>query len=101
MRHVPAGNPWQLVLPALFLMIVLFLSPIVNMVGLSLTTSQGVSIQNYVNFFSTSHLTDAMMRSIQLAGIATLISSIISWPLAFFLAYCNCRTFTTNCAILD
>ena len=88
MRHIPAGNPWQLVLPALFLMIVLFLTPIVNMVGLSLTTSQGFSIQNYKNFFSTSHLTDAMMRSIQLAGIATIISSIISWPLAFFLAYC-------------
>ena len=88
MRHAPAGNPWQLVLPALFLVIVLFLSPIVNMVGLSLKTSQGLGIQNYANFFSTPHLTDAMARSVQLAGVATVISSIISWPLAFFLAYC-------------
>ena len=60
MRRAPAGNPWLLVLPALFLVTVLFLSP---------------------------HLTDAMLRSVQLAAIATLISSIVSWPLAFFLAY--------------
>lgn len=87
MRRAPAGNPWLLVLPALFLVTVLFLSPIMNMVILSLKTPQGLSIQNYKNFFLTPHLTDAMLRSVQLAAIATLISSIVSWPLAFFLAY--------------
>ena len=87
MRHAPAGNPWLLVLPALFLVTVLFLSPIMNMVILSLKTPQGLSIENYTNFFLTPHLTDAMLRSLQLAAIATFISSIVSWPLAFFLAY--------------
>ena len=87
MRHAPAGNPWLLVLPALFLVTVLFLSPIMNMVILSLKTPQGLSIKNYTNFFLTPHLTDAMLRSLQLAAIATFISSIVSWPLAFFLAY--------------
>ena len=87
MRRAPAGNPWLLVLPALFLVTVLFLSPIINMVILSLKTPQGLSIQNYTNFFLTPHLTDAMLRSVQLAAIATLISSIVSWPIAFFLAY--------------
>ena len=87
MRHAPAGNPWPLVLPALFLVTVLFLSPIMNMVILSLKTPQGLSIKNYTNFFLTPHLTDAMLRSLQLAAIATFISSIVSWPLAFFLAY--------------
>ena len=87
MRRAPAGNPWLLVLPALLLVTVLFLSPIMNMVILSLKTPQGLSIQNYKNFFLTPHLTDAMLRSVQLAAIATFISSIVSWPLAFFLAY--------------
>ena len=44
-------------------------------------------LQNYIKFFSTSHHTDALLRSVQLAGISTVISCLISWPLAFFLAF--------------
>ena len=88
MKPTPISNPWQFVLPALLLLLILFVSPILNMVGLSLTTKDGFGLQNYIKFFSTSHHTDALLRSVQLAGISTAISGLISWPLAFFLAFC-------------
>lgn len=88
MTRAPLGNPWLALAPAVVLASVFFLLPIGNMVRLSLTTPDGLGLGNYVAFFEKSHQTDALLRSLQLAGIATLISGLIAWPLAYFLAFC-------------
>ena len=81
-------NPWPFLLPALLLCILFFLIPTVNMVILSLTTENGIGLDNFKLFFSTPHLTQALYRSITLAISATIMGSVVAWPLAYFNVFC-------------
>lgn len=88
MRSSPIGNPWPTLLPAVFLAATFFLIPIANMVRLSLTTADGIGLANYWAFFEKAHRTDALIRSVQLAALATACSALLAWPLAFFVSFC-------------
>ncbi len=88
MRRAPIGNPWPALVPAVLLSAAFFLLPIANMVGLSLTTADGIGIANYLAFFEQAHQAQALWRSITLALLATFLSGVLAWPLAFFLAFC-------------
>ena len=81
-------NPWPFLLPALSLCLLFFLLPTLNMVILSLTTQTGFGFDNFKQFFATSHLTQALYRSLVLASSATLIASFVAWPLAYFIVFC-------------
>lgn len=81
-------NPWVTMLPAVLLTAAFFLLPFANMVRLSLSTADGLGLDNYLAFFAQAHQADALVRSIQLALMATGISALVAWPLAFFVAFC-------------
>jgi spermidine/putrescine transport system permease protein len=88
MRRTPIGNPWPALVPAVLLAAAFFLVPIANMVRLSLTTPDGIGLANYIAFFDQAHRADALVRSIQLAMLATTLSALLAWPLAFFVSFC-------------
>ena len=88
MARAPLRNPWVTVLPAVLLTAAFFLLPLANMVRLSLTTADGVGLGNYIAFFEQAHQADALVRSVKLALMATGISALVAWPLAFFVAFC-------------
>lgn len=88
MRRAPIGNPWPALLPAVALAAAFFLLPIANMVRLSLVTPEGMGLANYVAFFEQAHQADALLRSLRLAFLATAISALLAWPLAYFVSFC-------------
>lgn len=81
-------TPWIVLLPALLLTTTFFLLPLANMVRLSLITPDGLGLGNYFTFFEQAHQADALWRSLFLAVMATGISAVLAWPLAFFVAFC-------------
>ena len=74
--------------------------PIMNMARLSLSVQDGFGFDNYAAFFSKPHQTDALVRSVQLAAMSTMISSVIAWPLAIFLAFCITSRYRLICVLL-
>ncbi|MEM1361246.1 MAG: ABC transporter permease [Pseudomonadota bacterium] len=81
-------NPWVAVLPAVLLTAAFFLLPLANMVRLSLITPDGMGLGNYLAFFEQAHQADALWRSLKLAVMATVVSSLLAWPIAFLVAFC-------------
>lgn len=86
--RAPIRDPWPALLPALLLATAFFLVPILNMVRLSLTTPEGIGLANYYAFFEQAHQADALLRSLQLATMASALAALLAWPLAFFVAFC-------------
>jgi spermidine/putrescine transport system permease protein len=86
--RAPIRDPWPAMVPAVLLAAAFFLLPIANMVRLSLTTETGIGLGNYIAFFEQAHQADALLRSLQLATMATALSALLAWPLAFFVAFC-------------
>jgi spermidine/putrescine transport system permease protein len=89
MARGPVANLWQGILPAVMLMAVFFLLPILYTLGLSLTVEgqAGLTLANYHSFLTQDRLTDALLRSVFLAVAVVGISTAIAWPLAWFLAF--------------
>ena len=83
------ANLWQAILPAVLLMAGFFLLPILYTLGLSLTSEwqTGLTLVNYRSFLTEDRLTDALGRSLFLAFAVVAISTLIAWPLAWFLAF--------------
>lgn len=71
------------------LLIALFAVPIIFTIALSFqgAAEQGVGLANYHAFFSEPRLTDALLRSVFLAGSVVIISSFIAYPVAYFLVF--------------
>jgi spermidine/putrescine transport system permease protein len=90
----PIGNPWIGILPAGLLMLGFFLLPIIQVIGLSFfeapeTTdaARTLGLGNYVEFLTNARYTDALLRSVLLAVLVVLFSSLIAFPLAYFLVF--------------
>jgi spermidine/putrescine transport system permease protein len=90
-RH-PWAIPYLLLLPGLGFLAVFFLVPIYYLgstslqegsleVGYALTWAWG----NYADAVSTYH--EQFLRSLEYAGIATLVALVVSYPLAYFIAF--------------
>jgi spermidine/putrescine transport system permease protein len=89
MARAPVANLWQGILPAVILMVGFFLLPIIYTLSLSLTVEgqPGLTLINYQSFLTEDRLTDALLRSLFLAFSVVVISTLIAWPLAWFLAF--------------
>ena len=89
MARAPVANLWQGILPAVILMVAFFLLPIFYTLGLSLTVEgkTGLTLANYRSFLAEDRLIDALLRSLFLAFTVVLVSTLIAWPLAWFLAF--------------
>lgn len=88
-RRAPVANLWYGILPAVVLMAGFFVVPIGYTVGLSFTGADrgGLTLSNYVTFFTNDRFTDALVRSVLLASAAVVLASVIAYPLAWFLTY--------------
>ncbi len=85
----PVRNLWHGVALAVGLIACFFVLPIAYTAGLSVTSPEieGATLANYRTFFSTEHLRGALGRTVLLAGSVVLISSVIAYPLSYFLVF--------------
>ena len=88
-RRPPVINLWHGILPAVILMAGFFIVPIAYTVGLSFVGADGsgLTLSNYATFFANDRFTDALARSVGMALTVVVLSSIIAYPLAYFLTY--------------
>ena len=80
--------PWVLVTPALLWTLLFFVAPFVAMALLSLHVpgSEGPSIANYTQFFTNPSYYRAMINSLEVTGMVTVISVLLAYPFAWILA---------------
>ncbi len=85
----PVSNPWIGVLPALLLMAAFFAVPILYTIGLSFSSEaqEGLTLDNYRAFFVEARLVDALLRTLILAVSVVVLSTLVAYPLAYFLAF--------------
>lgn len=85
----PVSNPWAGVLPAVLLMAGFFAVPILYTIGLSFSSDahQGFTLDNYRTFFMEDRLFDALLRTLILGISVVAISSLIAFPIAYYLAF--------------
>ena len=85
----PVRNLWHGVALAVALIACFFVLPIGYTAGLSLTSPdvEGVTLANYATFFATEHLTGALWRTLLLSGSVVLLSSVVAYPLSYFLVF--------------
>ena len=88
-RREPVRNLWHGAALAVALVAGFFVLPIGYTAGLSLTSPgvEGLTLANYGTFFSTAHLTGALGRTLLLAGSVVLLSSLVAYPLSYFLVF--------------
>jgi spermidine/putrescine transport system permease protein len=86
----PRGRvlPWALVTPALLWTLVFFVLPFLAMGLLSLTSqnSEGFTLNNYVQFFMNPSYSRAMINSLEVTAMVTVISILLAYPFAWILA---------------
>ena len=85
----PIVNLWHGILPAVLLMLLFFAAPIAYTIGLSFEADgvAGPTLQNYISFFAEPRLVAALGRTLWLALAVVAISSLIAYPLAYFLVF--------------
>lgn len=85
----PVSNPWVGVLPAILLIAGFFAVPILYTIGLSFSSDahQGFTLDNYRTFFAEDRLFDALVRTLVLGLSVVAISSLIAFPVAYYLAF--------------
>jgi len=96
------SNPWVGILPAILLMAGFFAMPIAYTIGLSFSSdaNQGFTLDNYRTFFSEDRLFDALLRT-QILGLSVVaISSLIAFPLAYYLAFVLTPAWRTVCLFI-
>ncbi|MCF6103429.1 ABC transporter permease [Mesorhizobium muleiense] len=80
--------PWALVTPALGWTLLFFVLPFVAMGFSSLTAhdGSGFTLANYSQFFTNPAYWQAMVNSLQVTAIVTVISVLLAYPFAWILA---------------
>lgn len=79
--------PWALVTPALLWTLLFFLLPFAAMAFISLTTMEGgFTLANYQQFFANPSYWRAMVNSLQVTAIVTVVSILVAYPFAWILA---------------
>jgi spermidine/putrescine transport system permease protein len=80
--------PWMLVTPALLWTLLFFVAPFVAMALLSLNfqAEGGMTVSNYSQFFANPSYYRAMLNSLEVTGLVTLISVLLAYPFAWILA---------------
>ncbi len=84
---------WSFIGPGFIWTIAFFVVPLLIMAAYSLFQRVGgrivtdLSLSNYVAFFSKSHHLNALINSLEVALITTIISIFLAYPLAYILAF--------------
>ena len=79
--------PWLLVTPALLWTLLFFVVPFAAMALLSLSPQGGGwTVSNYSQFFNNPSYSRAMINSLEVTGLVTVISVLLAYPFAWILA---------------
>lgn len=80
--------PWALVTPALGWTLLFFVLPFIAMGLSSLTAHEGggFTLSNYSQFFTNPSYWQAMVNSLQVTAIVTVVSVLLAYPFAWILA---------------
>jgi spermidine/putrescine transport system permease protein len=83
------SNNWRaivLVGPAALFTVLFFVVPLAAMLVISLSGADGMSLDNYRHFLSQPSYVRALVNSLQVTIIVTVISVLVAYPLAWILA---------------
>ncbi|PSJ61941.1 ABC transporter permease [Pseudaminobacter soli (ex Li et al. 2025)] len=81
------ATPWALVTPALLWTLCFFVLPFAAMALTSVTAKDGsFTLSNYAQFFENPSYWRAMVNSLQVTAIVTVVSVLLAYPLAWILA---------------
>lgn len=82
-------NGWIGVLPALLWTLIFFAVPFAVMTVVSLYPKEapGFSLDNYVQFFTNPSYYRALINSLEVTALVTLISILLAYPFAWILAF--------------
>ena len=89
------GNPWYGLVPAVSYLLFFYLIPVIYLLSRSFKTTQGSGIQfspgitlsNYVDFFTTKTNYLAYARSIGISLLVVLLASIIAYVVAYTIVF--------------
>src|SRR5688572_4887615 len=79
--------PWMMTGPALFWTLAFFVAPFIAMAVVSVTSSEGgPTLANYQQFFSNPSYYQALVNSLEVTAIVTVVSILLAYPFAWILA---------------
>jgi spermidine/putrescine transport system permease protein len=80
--------PWLMTGPALFWTLAFFVAPFIVMAVVSLGTQggDGLSLANYLQFFNNPSYYQALVNSLEVTLIVTVVSILMAYPFAWILA---------------
>ena len=92
-RQYERSTPWRLSAPALFFVVAVLMVPLLMMARLSLQRYDAVDMyveavtpENYVKFFGDPFYRSAMITTLWVAGLTTLLCLAGALPVAYFIA---------------
>jgi len=85
------GPAFAFAAPALLLLVIFFLLPVAALLLRSVTEPE-LGLQNYRELFATSTYTRVFLNTFLVAGITTLVTLLIGYPVAWLLAVLPQRT---------
>lgn len=80
------GGLGLLLLPVVAFYLVMFVWPSLNVLWLSITHDQHLSLSSYIAFFSDPFSRTVLLRTVRLALLITVAALVISYPIALYLA---------------
>ncbi|KJL22850.1 Spermidine/putrescine transport system permease protein PotB [Microbacterium oxydans] len=80
-------EPWLLLLPAIVLLALAFITPVAGMLLMSVQSSAGgFTLDNFTRLFTSEYHLQAALRSLRLGVMQTVITLIIAIPLSYVMA---------------
>jgi putative spermidine/putrescine transport system permease protein len=80
-------EPWLLLLPAIVLLALAFITPVAGMLLMSVQSpAGGFTLDNFTRLFASEYHLQAALRSLRLGVIQTVITLIIAIPLSYIMA---------------
>lgn len=81
-------NPrhWSLLVPLALIFGLCYVLPLANVIRLSLTDESGFTTRYYTDILSDPFIIDVLLRTLEVAGLSTLISIVLGFPLGLLLA---------------
>ncbi|WP_226533900.1 ABC transporter permease [Microbacterium paraoxydans] len=80
-------EPWLLLLPAIVLLTLAFITPVAGMLLMSVQSSAGgFTLDNFTRLFTSEYHLQAALRSLRLGVIQTVITLVIAIPLSYVMA---------------
>lgn len=89
-RRLPLNPGFLLVLPALILVGVLFVVPLLRLTGISFGGDE-LSLRHYYELFSAWSYGDILLRTLRLSSIVVAVCLLFGYPIAYVLAFSTPR----------